>query len=518
MPGRRLARGRRLAGRSPGGPEVTPRPAALLTPLVTVKARLERAPAHALGFRVALVVGLFFLSVITRGHFAGSGDAPHYMMIAHSIAFDRDLDLRNNYADPENPIGRGTLPPDLHAREGVGGLLRPVHDVGLPLLAAPYYYVAAKVARLVPLLPEGVRRKTRLDEWIALRQLMSMLVIGIAAVLAAAALPLGGDASTSKTAAALGTVLWSVSPPLFPHSFMFIPEVPTALLAVALVLLLQRRALSTHLRAFAGGCLVGYLVLLHVRNVGLSFGLSVLYLWEYRRQRRFALAFAIGLALVLGARLALNEHLWGAAVFSPHVRAGGWPGLGDLTREAGLRFGGLLLDQRHGLLPYAPIYLLAPLGWVLLRRQDRPLATAIAVLVTSYCLPLLLPVTNVHGWRGGWSPPARFLVPVLPLVAIGVAKALDTARARWLAGAIVLAQLALDAVFWWRPMLLWNEGAGPGRAFEVILGGWLAKRLPSWRPDGDGLFLLTGGFCALWLGATFWLGRRLETQQRPGAA
>jgi hypothetical protein len=484
-----------------------------LTPLAAARARLERTPLRSLGLRVALVTGVFFLSVITRGHFAGSGDAPHYMMMAHSLAFDRDLDLGNNYGDPGNPAGRA-LEPGLHAREGAGGLLRPVHDVGLPLLAAPCYFGAVKLARLVPLLPEGLRRRAKLDEWIALRQLVGILMIAVAAGLATVTLRLGVEA-TGKSAAVLGALVVAVSPPLLPHSFMFVPEVPSALLAAVLVLLLGKAEGSTRVRALGEGCLVGFLVMLHVRNVGLSLGLSFLYLREYRRQRRLAGAFVIGVALALGVRLALNAYLWGSPLFSPHVRPGDWPGAGGLAEEAVVRLGGLLLDQEHGLLPYAPIYLLAPLGWVLLRRERPALAFALAVLVTCYCLPLLASVTNVHGWRGGWSPPARFLVPVVPLLAVCVARGLGALPVWWLGGAILLWQLSLDAVFWWRPMLLWNEGRGRAPVFELILGGWPAKVLPSWGSEGAGSLLLTGAFCGLWLGASLWLARRAASPARP---
>src|SRR5687768_14901475 len=87
----------------------------------------------------ALVTIVFVVTwgLITHGTFAGSGDDPHYLMIARSVAFDGDFDLANDYADPASLIGAGTLTPGLHVRPGIDGTIRPVHDVGLPLLAAP---------------------------------------------------------------------------------------------------------------------------------------------------------------------------------------------------------------------------------------------------------------------------------------------------------------------------------------------------------------------------------------------
>ena len=48
---------------------------------------------------LALVVVLVLWGLITHGTYAGTGDEPHYQIMAHSLAFDRDLDLTNDYAD-----------------------------------------------------------------------------------------------------------------------------------------------------------------------------------------------------------------------------------------------------------------------------------------------------------------------------------------------------------------------------------------------------------------------------------
>src|SRR5581483_8245730 len=95
------------------------------------------------------------LAMITRGSFAASGDAVHYMVIADSVAFDRDFDLGNNY-------GRASLldvEPENHAIRGRDGVLRPVHDVGLPVLAAPFFALAYGVAARTDSLPESLRRR-----------------------------------------------------------------------------------------------------------------------------------------------------------------------------------------------------------------------------------------------------------------------------------------------------------------------------------------------------------------------
>ena len=72
---------------------------------------------------------------------------------------------------------------------------------------------------------------------------------------------------------------------------------------------------------------------------------------------------------------------------------------------------------------------------------------------------MLLPLTNPHGWTGGWSPPARFLVPVLPFFALAVVAAAVSAPR---SAVVVLAamQIAINAYAWQHPKILWNDGDG----------------------------------------------------------
>ena len=82
----------------------------------------------------------------------------------------------------------------------------------------------------------------------------------------------------------------------------------------------------------------------------------------------------------------------------------------------------MLVDREYGLLTYAPIYLLAGVGWMLFARSARRAQwLGLVVVSLAYVIPVLLPWSNVHGWTGGWSPAARFLVPVAAFLWIPVA-------------------------------------------------------------------------------------------------
>ena len=84
------------------------------------------------------------------------------------------------------------------------------------------------------------------------------------------------------------------------------------------------------------------------------------------------------------------------------------------------------------------------------------------LVLACYVIPVLMPLTNVHGWTGAWSPAARFLVPVSPLLWLGVyAYAAQAALGgRIVVTALVAVQLAIDALVWQFPKTLWNDGDG----------------------------------------------------------
>ena len=68
--------------------------------------RIDRVAGATPKTTIAVITGLVLLGLITHGHYAASGDAVHYLVIARSVAFDADFDCThtgdsaaNLYAD-----------------------------------------------------------------------------------------------------------------------------------------------------------------------------------------------------------------------------------------------------------------------------------------------------------------------------------------------------------------------------------------------------------------------------------
>ncbi|MBN2370960.1 MAG: hypothetical protein JXO72_10780, partial [Vicinamibacteria bacterium] len=175
--------------------------------------------------------------------------------------------------------------------------------------------------------------------------------------------------------------------------------------------------------------------------------------------------------------------------------------------EALRRAAGLCFDQEHGLLLSAPIYLLAPAGLRIMRRRASRATLEIVAIASVYVLPILLPLLNTHGWRGGWSPAARFLTPIMPLLALPVLYVFVQRRARVLVLGLLALQASLDVLLWSQPMLQWSEGTGMAPFILAVGGERLAAALPSLARLGGLDAAIMTGMAALWILISWLLGR-----------
>ena len=409
-----------------------------------------------------LAIVLVLWGLITHSSYIGSGDEPHYLAATHSLAFDLDLDLSNNYGPAEPLISGGALEAGAHVREGRHGVLRPVHDVGMPLLFAPYARVMAPlVSWAAARIPDDAMRRLRLTPSTLYRHLLSSAMILIATLLALVMFDALACVTGSRRVAFWTALLISLSPPLLIHSVLFFTEVVSAVLCLVAFRVIAIDRGGSRWAWAAAGAATGLLLLVHVRNAGLILGLTGLAAGELWRRRagHDALAFTSAAGALVLLRTAINVRFWGTVVTTPHARPGEWTGWFDTMATAGLRLGALMLDQEFGLLVYAPVFLIAAAGAFSLARENAPLLLKISAVVAGYLLVVALPITNVHGWAGGWSPVARFMVPIVPLLALCVGAGVRSMPRVPLA-AIVAAQIGISAYGWQNPKNLWNDGDG----------------------------------------------------------
>jgi len=219
-----------------------------------------------------------------------------------------------------------------------------------------------------------------------------------------------------------------------------------------------------------GTCL-GFLPWLHTKFVVLLAVLALLLLWRLRKQFREAAAFAAAIGLLSLAWLAYFYVIYGS--IDPQVAYGAYAAQNVRFENLPRSLLGLLIDQKFGLLIYSPAYAIAAVGtWRLVRDPDR---RVFALALIAAAVPYLIGSGRLHMWWGGNSAPARFIVPMLPLLAPSIAAALMSMRSplgRATATLCIASGLVVAAVGVAFPdrLLLLSDPHGIARFLEAIQG------------------------------------------------
>lgn len=342
---------------------------------------------------VLLVYGVASLNV--QRQVGAEGDEPHYLMVTESLLRDHDVELEQDYAQGRYRAfyrTQPTLAPHYLVR-GRQGEIYSQHALGLSLLVLPAYalggYPAASLfmALLGALLAWETRALLRL--WTA------------------------DEGLAEGTAWAL-----ALSPPLVHFAGLLFTEVPAAL---ALAIGLRRLRAPCQLSAAAAlgvGAVLAFVPWLNVRYLPFP-ALLLLYALAARPRMKVPPALALVAPSFLSVAASALYHFQLYGFFDPRRVYGRRPGFAWARLPAGLE--ALLFDQEFGLLVYAPLFALALLGLGALWRRAG-WRDVLALLA-----PIAIVLATAATWRmwwGGFTPPARFLVPVVPALALLVAFAL----------------------------------------------------------------------------------------------
>ncbi|HYU35216.1 MAG TPA: hypothetical protein VEW48_23945 [Thermoanaerobaculia bacterium] len=400
--------------------------------------RLPRRPSLVF-FLLPLTVYVAILPWSTV-HRQPDGDEPFYLLITHSLAYDFDAELTNNYAHGDwRHFMERPIEPQAGDPVGPHGELYSRHNELLPLALVPAYRVGGRIGAL------GMMAAfTALLAWLMLRLGRHYVPDRPGEVLSAWALAV-------------------LAPPLLLYSYQVWVEVPAALLmlfALDRILDLDGQRQWTVRQWLGIGLSILLLPLLKMRFVLISGPLLALAWWYSGRPRRPVFLLTAALALLGVGMLAYNQ-----AVYGNPLKIHTWeevdPHRHDLLSywKGGL---GLLWDSAFGLFGCAPIWLIVlPAVLLLLARRHR-LLIHLAVLT----LPYLLVVVPRIEWYGGWSPPFRYALIGLPFLSLALAPLLERrdgpgARAL-LAG---LGTLTLALALLWLVMPGWTYNFADGRTY-----------------------------------------------------
>jgi hypothetical protein len=266
----------------------------------------------------------------------------------------------------------------------------------------------------------------------------------------------------------------------------------------------------------AHGAALAMLPWMHTRFALLAGALGALVLLRLGSSRN-----AAGKAVAFMAVPALSAVCW--VGFFVSIYGTPDPSAPYANEEAAARFvpgglAGLLFDQRFGLLAYAPVLIvaLAGLGWMVRDRARRRLGLELLFVL----VPYLVAVTHFAMWWGGTSAPARFFVPVLPMLVIPAAAGWTairhrSTRATALATLVFTAFASASLVFVDGGRLAFNIRQGYALWLEWLNAGTdLSRGLPSWWRGSEGIFYVQIAVWILAIAAAWAILRALEGTSR----
>ncbi|MEW6363258.1 MAG: hypothetical protein AB1714_01320 [Acidobacteriota bacterium] len=352
-----------------------------------------------------------------------TGDEPNYLMATASIIRDGDIRLKNNFARrdyldfyPGKLFQRTT-----RGRDAAG---YPVHGVAVSVWLVPFYYMGS-------ILGGGTKLVA------AIRLGMAI----VAATLAAALFLLLRTLSVDRRLALGVASLTALSPPILNYAGLVYPETGVALLFAVFLLFMFSTPTRWAVCSATASLLPWFGVKFNAMMLGMMLALVGQAVWDCRRLRAWRRgARAIG-AVVLAATpslLAYEMFLWVFyGSFSPAAAAGGRAvaakesPVENIVRYFShdtlekLRYMPQtlladLVDQKGGVLFYSPALVIALLGAVAMARATERRRYVVVLLPAALHLGLY----SYTNYMGGFCPPGRPVLPLLPLASLPLAAGL----------------------------------------------------------------------------------------------
>lgn len=343
---------------------------------------------------VAKGVGVIFLATfliygllvpVANTHWA-DGDELHYLIEAHSLAYDRDLNLYNNFKNRDYWGYRPTNM-DWVLKNALSEKLYQIGEKGLSVLLIPGYILARRFG-------------------------VSLEISLLAALLAANIYLLTLEVTKSLKASFYVWLFLAFTSPLLIFSSQAYPEIPGGLL---IIYALRKIRLASQWKigsALMAGTCLGFLPWLNTRFILPSAILFLFSLRIFTKNKKTIIAFILPIILFGFGLMSYNYRFFGSLMPGAGYLQNGTFNTQSLNLNVLIGGLGLLFDRGFGLIPYAPIYLLVLVGLPLALRENKK--DLIVILATFSSLYLFLSATN--WWYAGWSPPSRYLASIIPLL------------------------------------------------------------------------------------------------------
>ena len=368
------------------------------------------------------------------------GDEPYYLLTTDSVVRDFDLDLANQYGTRVGARwGREDLVPLFGDPVGKDGQQYSRHEPFLALLMIPGYLIAGLHGALATIALFGVLLVRSTIRWMEDEGLGEEAIRGV-------------------------FPFFALAPPVLFYATRIWPEVPAAFFFVEALRGVREQRAKRWMPAVLG------LVLLKLRFVLVAVGVVASSQWPVarklwsRRDSPGSWQLATGnLGIVLAVLAAPLIVIF--AITGDPTNVHSWRELIPMNPMNYLiGFCGLLVDGMSGLLFQAPFYLFVVVALTSWKTTPRGFRTGVlaSLLYVFYLIPR-------GEWFGGWAPPLRYLVFLMPVLAVGIASVWEKLPRETIAlvSAWTIGLVIHGVAYPWR---LFHEFTG-----ENAVGEWLSS-------------------------------------------
>src|SRR5438105_5264143 len=329
-----------------------------------------------------------------------SGDEPHFLIISQTLLKYHSLNVMLDYQHGDYRVFYPLyIAP--HVAYNARGQLLPLHNIGGPVLwLLPYYFWG------------------RLGAVLFISLLSVLIILNIYKFLL--------TMHISQRYAFIVSLAYAVASPLYIYSHLTFIEPIGAFICIYVF----RKIFQKEMRVseiIISSILLGILPWIHIRfalfEMILFFSLLYkIYATNRLNNFKYYLYYIAPITILFIALEVYNYQIWGT--LNPAVNE-----VNDIhggsTPFAVLPFAGILgvfFDQEHGLFVNFPVFMLLLTGMVLAARRKFLRYNLLMLLLS---IPYILLFTSFKDWAGGWCPPARFILVLLPLSSFYLAYTLE---------------------------------------------------------------------------------------------
>ncbi|GAC1385261.1 MAG: hypothetical protein NVSMB33_14200 [Ktedonobacteraceae bacterium] len=402
-----------------------------------------------------------------------SGDEPHFLVISQTLIKYHSLDVMLDYKNGDYRSFY-SIHLDPHVAYNQRGQLLPIHSIGAPLLWLLPYYLLGRLGAVLFI------------------SLISVLIIfNIYKFLL--------TMHTSRTYTLVVSLAFAMASPLYIYSHLIFIEPIGALICIYVLRKIFQENITLS-DIIISSVLLGILPWIHIRfamlEIPLFFALMYrIYLKNKRDNFKFYIYYLIPVTILFIVFEIYNYTIWGTLNPAANEINDNSKPFVVLPFKALL---GVFFDQQYGLLLNFPMFIFLLSGVVLTFKKKYVNYNVLMLLLS---LPYFLLFTTFKHWSGGWCPPARFILVLLPLYSFYVAYALEQMSnvvANLVFGLLTLYGLIYSWLSLEPTLLAFNNETGKNRALAHILlfNQHITDYLPSvFVPHQTNLFAIWGSIC-----------------------